>query len=355
MAEDMGEKTEAPSGRRLGQARERGQVVKSTELAGAIDLIGATVLLVFFGGPLVAALGKMMRRMLEAHASIDTPDLHAVHVMLLDAGGDTLVAAAPLIAAIVLVACLSQLVQVGFLFTTEPLAPKFNRLDPISGFKRLFGLRGVVKTLINTSKVVLILIVGASVIFGVLTEVISLPNLPMAAALREVLALGGKLAAWLLIIMLVLGVIDYAYQRWQFMKDLRMTKQEVKEERKDMEGDPEIKGKRLRMAREIALQRVNSAVPNADVIVTNPTHFSVAIKYDEKTMRAPVVVAKGVDEIALRIRQVARNNDVAIVERPPLARAIYYGVDVGHEISPEHYQAVAEILAYVYRLEAQAA
>lgn len=355
MAEDMGEKTESPSGRKLGEARNRGQVVKSTELAGAIDLIGATVLLAFFGGPLVAALGKMMRRMLEAHASVEAFDLHAIHAMMIDASGDSVIAAAPLIAAIVLVACLSQLVQVGFLFTTQPLEPKFDRLDPVAGFKRLFGLRGVVKTAMNTSKVALILLVGSAVIFGVLTEVISLPNLPMTAALREVVALGGKLAAWLLVIMLVLGAIDYAYQRWQFMKDLRMTKQEVKEERKDMEGDPEMKGKRLRMAREIALQRVNSAVPTADVIVTNPTHFSVAIKYDQDTMRAPVVVAKGADEIALRIRQVARNNDVPVVERPPLARALYYGVDVGREISPEHYQAVAEILAYVYRLEAAAA
>lgn len=355
MAEDMGEKTESPSGRRLSEARSRGQVVKSTELSGAIDLIGAVLLLVFFGGPMIAALGKMMKRMIQGHADVTPFDLHSIHAMMIDAGGDTAMAAAPIIAAIVFVGCLSQVGQVGFLFTTQPLEPKFDRLNPVAGFKRLFGFRGVVKTVINTSKVALIMIVGTAVIFGALTEVIYLPNLPMAAALREVVALGGRLAAWLLVIMLVLGIIDYSYQRWQFMKDLRMTKQEVKEERKDMEGDPEIKGKRLRMAREIALQRVNSAVPTADVIVTNPTHFSVAIKYDQDTMRAPIVVAKGADEIALRIRQVARNNDVPIIERPPLARALYYGVDVGREISPEHYQAVAEILAYIYRLEAAAA
>lgn len=355
MAEDMGEKTESPSSRRLSQARERGQVAKSIELAGAIDLIGAVLLLVFFGGPLVRSLGGLMKRMIEEHAGLENLDLHAVHLLMLRTGGETAMAAAPIIGAIVLIASLSQFLQVGPLFTTQPLEPKFNRLDPVAGFKRLFGIKGIVKTLMNTLKVGLILVVGGAVVAGMLSKVIALPMLPMAAAQYQVAIMGAELAAWLLVIMLVLGFVDYAYQRWQFTKDLRMTKQEIKEERKDMEGDPEMKGKRMRMAREIALQRVNSAVPQADVIVTNPTHFSIAIRYDQDSMRAPVVVAKGADEIALRIRQVARANDVPIVERPPLARALYYGIEVGHEISPEHYQAVAEILAYVYRLDAAAA
>jgi flagellar biosynthetic protein FlhB len=151
--------------------------------------------------------------------------------------------------------------------------------------------------------------------------------------------------------MLIIGVADYMYQRWQYTQDLKMTRHEVTDERKSMEGDPEIKARRFRMARQMALQRVNQAVPKADVIVTNPTHFSVALRYDAETMAAPRVVAKGVDFLAMRIRQIAMTHGVPIVERPPLARALYYGVEVGRDVPAEHYQAVAELLAYVYRLD----
>ncbi len=159
----------------------------------------------------------------------------------------------------------------------------------------------------------------------------------------------------LLALLLTIGLIDFFYQKWQHGQDLKMTKHEVKDERRSMEGDPKLKSKRFQMAREIALQRINSAVPKADVIITNPTHYSVAIRYDAATMKAPKVVAKGVDYLAMRIREVGRTHSIPIVERPPLARGLYASVEVGQEVSPEFYQAIAEILAFVYRLETQAA
>lgn len=355
MADEMGEKTEQPTSKKLQDAREKGQIAKSQDLSGAIDLIGAALLLAVFGPALVNAFGALMKRLIADHGDTSPIGIDGLHAMILGIGGDTILALAPIIAAVVVVAAVAQFVQVGALFTTAPLEPKLERLDPIQGFKRVFGPKGLAKSILNTAKLVLVLVVGSAVIASALGQVASLPALPLVAGFRAILGLGAELAAWLLAILLVLGVADYAFQRWQHRRDLRMTKQEVKEEHRNMEGDPEMKGKRLRMAREIALQRVNSAVPTADVVVTNPTHYSVAIRYDQQKMGAPVVVAKGVDELALRIRQLARTHEVPIVERPPLARALYYGVEVGREISPEHYQAVAEILAYVYRLEGQAA
>jgi len=162
------------------------------------------------------------------------------------------------------------------------------------------------------------------------------------------------LALWLAVILLLIGIIDWLYQRWQHKEDLKMTKQQVKDERRSMEGDPQVKGRRLRMMRDILVQQIQANVPVADVVVTNPTHFAVALRYDTETMRAPRVVAKGGDYMAQRIRLVAASAGVPIIERPPLARGLYFGTEVGQEISPVYYEAVAEILAYVYRLDNEA-
>lgn len=355
MAEDLGEKTELPTPKRMQDAREKGQVAKSTDLAAAIDLVGAALLLVVLGGELIDGLGAFMRDRLADHASVAPPALDGLGAALVSALWGVLSALAPVMAIMVVVGVLAHGVQVGVLFTAEPIRPKLERLDPIAGTKRVFGIKGLVRTGLNTLKLVLVMIVGGAVLWGQLDEVFALPMLTMPAAMSTIGSLGVELAAWLLLVLIVVGVADFAYQRWQHTQDLKMSQQEIRDERRSMDGDPEIKGRRLRMAREIALQRVNSAVPHADVIITNPTHYSVAVRYDPQTMTAPQVVAKGVDELALRIRVVARSHAVPIVERPPLARALYHGVDVGRQISPEFYQAVAEILAYVYRLNEKAA
>jgi flagellar biosynthetic protein FlhB len=182
-------------------------------------------------------------------------------------------------------------------------------------------------------------------------KIVGLPALDATQGLMVIARMLLALAIWLAAILLLIGLIDWLYQRWQHTQDLRMTRQQVKDERRSMEGDPQIKGRRFRMMREILMQQIQQQVPLADVVVTNPTHFAVALRYDADKMRAPRVVAKGADYMAQRIRLVAAGAGVPIIERPPLARGLYYGVDVGHDISSEYYEAVAEILAYVYRLE----
>jgi flagellar biosynthetic protein FlhB len=348
MAEDMGDKTELPTERKREDARNEGRVARSTELTAAVDLIGAFLLIMMLGGTLAAGGSVILRDVLGS----------------LDAGGESNLAdlcrrtalagarvVGPLLLLICAVAVVANVAQVGFLLTTKPLEPKLDRMNPVSGLKRIFSMRSLAKAGVNILKAIAIGAVAWFQLRGAGAQLTALPLFTAAGAWAEIFRLAAILAIWLLVIMLLIGMIDYTYQRWQHTRDLRMTKHEVKDERRSMEGDPQLKGRRLRMAREIAMQRINGAVPKADVIITNPTHFSIAIRYEEGTMRAPRVVAKGVDELAMRIRHVARTHRVPIVERPPLARAIYRSVPVGHEIRPEFYEAVAEVLAYVYRLE----
>jgi len=263
--------------------------------------------------------------------------------------------AGPALLAMFAVSLLGNIVQVGWHITTEPLAPKINRLNPLSGMKKLFNARNMMKTGVNTVKLSLVALVAAVLVRKDLPQIAALPALSLARAMYKIGLLAGELVSWLLAIFLAIGVADYLFQRWKHTEDLRMTKQEVKDERRNMEGDPEMKSRRFRMAREIAMQRIRHAVPKAEVIVTNPTHFSVALQYDSGKMGAPRVVAKGADDIAFRIREIAIASGVPLVERPPLARGLYWGVEVGQEIRPQFYEAVAEVLAYVYRIKGKAA
>ena len=257
----------------------------------------------------------------------------------------------PILILSALVAYVGNFVQIGWLISFDPIQPKLNKLSPLAGIKRIFGVRGLVKTVVNTIKLVVMIFVSYQFIKSHMDEIAVLPKLVPMMAMNAILVLVFKLAMILAILLLCIAIIDYLFQKFQHSKDLRMSKQEVKDERKSMEGDPALKGKRLQMAREIVMQQLGANVPEADVIVTNPTHFSVAIKYDPETMSAPKITAKGADLIAFRIRQIARQNDVPIIERPPLARALYWGMEVGQEVSLEHYEAVAELLAFVYRID----
>lgn len=354
MAEDLGDRTEAPSGKKLADVRNRGQVAKSTDLGAAIDLIGAVLIIAFLGGAGVAVFGVMMRRMLSGEVPGAPLDFGSIRPLVMYAGYEAAKILIPGMLLMFAVAALGQYVQVGYLFTTETLKPKIEKLNPITGFKRLFQLQSTFRNAMSIVKLALVGTVGTIVILNNAPRLVSLPNLDLLGGMLMVLKITVELVAWLLALLLIIGIADFAFQKWRHFEDNKMTKQEVKDERRGMDGDPEVKSRQLRMAREIALQRVNQDVPKADVVVTNPTHFSVAIRYDQETMAAPRVVAKGADELAFRIREVARRHEVPIVERPPLARALYWNVDVGHEIDPEMYEAVAEVLAYVYRLEQRA-
>lgn len=355
MAEDLGERTEAPTARRRSQARDRGQVAKSQDLSGSVDLLGGFLLLLAMGGVIAEACARMVASVLGDSAPGDALDASQARETIAHALERVGGAALPVFVGVALVACAAQIVQVGWSPTTYPLIPKVDRLNPVAGFKRVVGMRSLVKLPVNTLKLTVLALVGAAVIASNAREIVALPAIGLLAAVAEVLRIVKDLALWLLVLFVVIGVIDWVYQRWQHTRDLRMTKHDVKEERRSMEGDPEMKARRLRFAQEIAMHRIQRDVPSADVVVANPTHFSVALKYDADEMRAPRVVAKGADHLALRIREVAGAHGVPVVHRPPLARALYWNVDVGREIPAEHYEAVAEVLAYVYRLKAKAA
>lgn len=351
MAEELGERTELPTTRRRSEARSRGQVARSTDLSAAVELIGAAIVLAAIGGALAPALATILRRSLEDR-SLNPAEIPELLLWVAERAAWVTVPAMLIVAAIAFAA---HLVQVGWHITLQPLTPKLSKMNPISGVKRLLGKRGMVKAGVSIVKVGALGGIGSAVLWSRLPQIASLPALPLSMALAKIGGILVILIAWLLAALLVIGLLDFAYQRWQHTHDLRMTRQEVKDERRSMEGDPEVKGRRMRMAREIALQRLGAAVPKADVVVTNPTHFAVALRYDATSMKAPRVTAKGADLLAYRIRQLAALHGVPIVERPALARALYRGVEVGREVRPEHYEAVAEILAYVYRVRAMAA
>lgn len=352
MADDMGDKTEDPTGRRLSEARNQGNVAKSQDLAAAIELTGAFILLLIFGAAMARASYVLMRDSLAAQESTTET---SIFELLRAAGIHMGVATVPFLLIACAIAALAYIVQFGFLWNLTILQPKFERLNPATGVGRLFNKQNLVKTLVNTVKLVVVSIVGWMYLSSVAREIASLPMLTALAAWGMIGRMAIELAAWLFVLMLVMGVADFLFQKWNHLQGLKMTKQEVKDERKSMEGDPQIKGKRFRMAREIIRQRIGAAVPKADVVVTNPTHFSVAIAYDPESMDAPRVIAKGADELAMSIRHIARAHGVPILERPPLARALYRHVDVGEQIHARYYEAVAEVLAFVYRLEREAA
>jgi flagellar biosynthetic protein FlhB len=350
MADDMGDKTEAPTPKKLSDARNKGQVPKSVDLSSAVDLIGAVVLVYVFGQFLTAGMSEIMRRNL-GEASIgamwDRRDwFDALSWSLTRAG----YVALPFLAIMFVVAYLAQVQQVKFLWTFEPLQAKLERLNPVAGLGRIFSKRSAVKTLLSAVKLV---VVGAVVVWVVRRRMVEMAGLPMLGALEAFGVMAQivmEVIFWMLLVMLAIGVLDWFYQKWQLTEDLKMTKNEVKDEFKSMEGNQEVKGRRLKIAKEIAMQRARQDVPKADVVVTNPTHFAVALKYDPEKMAAPVVVAKGEDWMAFRIRELAAAHGVPVVERPPLARALYASVKVGQMVKPELFEAVAEVLAFVYRI-----
>ena len=354
MAEELGERTEDPTGRKLSDARRQGKIPKSKDLSGAIDLIAAAIVLAMLGAFITGRMADLMRRLLSGTSNNRSPDLAMIGGAIRDAALDLTVALGPVMGLMFAFILLSNFLQVGPMVTFEPLSPKLNRLNPLSGVKRIMSLRGLMQTGMSIAK---LSVVGGIVVLVIMRnepKLVRLPLLDPTQATMVTLYILIEILAWVLSILLIIGILDFLYQRWQHKKDLRMTKQEVKDEVKSLEGDPQIKRQRFKIAQEMAMQRIASEVPEADVIVTNPTHFSVALRYKDG-WNAPRVVAKGADILAIRIRHIASANGVPILERPPLARALYWGTQEGDEIAEEHFEAVAEILAYVYRLDGRAA
>jgi flagellar biosynthetic protein FlhB len=353
MAEDLGEGTEEATPKRRREAREEGNIARSQDASSALLLLGSMLILSAGLEPMLGSLAIFLEDSLrsEAYASLRAEDIAAPVIPALVRAG---LAAAPVVLGAMTIGFLAQLWQVGFLATGKPLQPKFERLDPMKGLGRIFGMQGVVKTTMDVLKVLVVAWIAWNLASLALPEIAALPGLDAIAGLTRVGSLGMSLSMQVGAALLVLGILDYAFQRYKHERDLRMTKQQVKDEWKESEGDPKVKQRRMQIARQVAMQRLQTAVPKADVIVTNPEHISVAIQYDPDTMGAPRIVAMGADHLAFRIRQIATRHGIPIVERKPLARALYAGAKVGQEIPPDHYKAVAEILAFVYRLKGKA-
>lgn len=354
MADDMGERTEDATPKKLREAREEGNIARSQDAASAILLLGAVLVLSATIKPFLGSLASMLEKSLVGDHLASGIRPEEVVETLVPPFIEAFLAGVPLILGATLIGVLAHLWQVGFMVSNKVLEPKFERLNPVSGFGRIFGMQGVIKTAMDILKVVVVGWIAWSLATGILPQIVALPEVGLLRGFEEIGSMGLTLAMQAGAALIVLGILDYAVQRFKHQRDLRMTKQQVKEEFKESDGDPEVKQRRMKIARQLATQRLQTAVPKADVIVTNPEHISVAIQYDAATMAAPKIVAMGADEIAFRIRQIAMKHDIPIVERKPLARALYAKAKVGQEIPPDHFKAVAEILAYVYRLKGKA-
>ncbi|PZN13064.1 MAG: flagellar biosynthesis protein FlhB [Bacillota bacterium] len=348
------EKVLPPTPRRLREARRRGEVARSQDLLAALSLLAAALAAGVLVPAAATALGRTAAQFWSTPPTRDWT-VADVAALLRQAALGGLRAAAPLALVAWGVVLVAGAAQAGLVFTSVPLAPRLDRLDPIAGLRRLWSRRALVELLKALLKVAF---VGAVLVRGVLAaraELLSALGAPPAAALLEAAAWARRLFLWGAGAYLAVAVLDYAYQRWEHQRSLRMSVQEWKQDQKETEGDPLLRQRLRQRQRQLVRQRMLHEVPRADVVVTNPTRYAVALRYDPATMAAPVVVAKGRNALAARIRALAEEHGVPIMEEPPLARALYQAVEVGQEIPEEFYVAVAEVLAFVWRLRGYAA
>ncbi len=351
-----GEKTEEPTAKKLNDARGEGQVAKSKEIANAFGMLALFIILKIY-------LGIIGSRFIEFFNVVygQIPDvvkryegqtaISALQVVIRSMMIQLLLLVLPVLAVGFGVAFVCDLWQVKWRPTTKPLRPKFSKLSPVKGFKRIFSGASLMELLKSILKLSVIGYVVYSFLKGRVDQVFTLYDITLNRAIsligEIVVELGIRIAA----VYMVIAVLDFAYQKWKFHEDMKMTKQEVKDEYKNTEGDPQIKSKQKQRMREASMRRMMQQLPEADVVITNPTHYAVAIKYDPDKYDAPYVVAKGEDYLARKIKEVAKENHVEIVENKPLARMLYANVDIGGLVPPELYQAVAEVLAFVYHLK----
>ncbi|MCP3873482.1 MAG: flagellar biosynthesis protein FlhB [Desulfobacteraceae bacterium] len=353
MAEDPesgGEKTEDPTGRKLGKAREEGQVAKTIEIPSVFVLLAgvtamyATAHLFYRNFSQVFHYNFSFEK-IPIFTATEAVRLLAYHTQMI------IMTCLPVMLAVVLVGLLSNVAQVGFVISWKAIEPKLSKINPISGFKQKFSSRAVMEFVKSLLKIGIISMVTYYSIKNIILDISILYDMSIGYLVIFIL----KVAFWIFIkvclIMIVVAIIDYAYQKWKFLEDQKMTKKELKDETKQTEGDPMVKSRIRQLQHEAARKRMMADVPDADVVVTNPTRLAVALKYDREQMEAPTILAKGAGPIAKNIRRIARENDVPLVEDKQLARNLYSNADIGQEVPMELYQAVAELLAYVYKLK----
>lgn len=348
--QDDSQKTEDPTPKKLEEARRKGQVALSREVNNWIMLMTGTVVMLAMAPAMMDGITGLMRSFIEdAHLMPEVPGGFGIVL------GDTFrrVFGFMMLPLLVLMAAafIGPFLQVGVLFAPQVIQPDISKISPVKGFARLFSKRSLVEFVKGILKIGIITTVGMVLLMPFYGSVDHMVGLAPIDMMHETASLVSRMMIGILVALMVIAVIDLLYQRHEHYQKMRMTKQELKDEYKQTEGDPHVKAKLRQLRQEKARARMMQAVPSADVVITNPTHFSVALKYNPDEMEAPVVVAKGVDDLALRIREVAKENDVIIVQNPPLARVLFDTVEVDQSIPSEHYKAVAEVISYVFRLK----
>lgn len=348
---DTSDKTEKATPKKRAELRKKGQVMQSREVTSNLILLITFIAIRVFGSFLYQEISSVFRVFLTGTSQYNLQEPAEAMRIFSFVVFKILKMTAPFFIIVVLMGFLGSYVQIGFLFTTETLKPKFSNLNPINGIKRLFSVRSFFELLKSIAKVIIISWVAWSSIKSEFNDMMKLMNLEIGPLIMYIINTSLDIAIKICFALLAVSIADYFFQWRRHEKDIRMSKQEIKEEYKQLEGNPEIKSRIKQKQREISMRRMLQEVPKADVVITNPTHFAVAIKYEPEKMSAPYVVAKGADYMAQRIKQIAMDNKVHIMENKPLAQALFSTVDVGKAVPPELYKAVAEVLAFVYNLE----
>ncbi len=351
-----GEKTEPATQKKLSDARKKGQVAKSREVANAFGLLALFLLIKLWVGNLGIQFlelfnltyNKMPEMVVQWNGFLSYQDIIS---LLQNMVIQVIVLLAPVFLVAFTVTFISEVMQVKWELSPEALKPKFSKLNPLSGFKRIFSANSVVELIKSLAKIFLIGYICYDYVVKNQERLFLLYDIPLMQAVQMVADMVVSMGIRISLVYMVLALADFAYQKFKFNKDMMMTKQEVKDEYKQQEGDPKVKGKIRQKMQEVSRRRMMQSLPTADVVITNPTHYAVAIKYDPEVADAPLVLAKGADYLAAKIKEVAKENSIEIVENKPLARMLYANVEVGQAVPPELYQAVAEVLAFVYKLQ----
>lgn len=344
------EKTEKATPKKRQESRKKGQVAKSADINAAFVLFVSVMFLAFMGGWMGERLMHLFTHSLDKKLLYDVTET-SIPKLFWELSIEVAIILAPVMIAAMAAGVIGNYLQVGFLLSTEAIQMKLERINPLSGFKRIYSVRALVEL---SKSLLKILLIGGVTFFILWMErdvYLRMSLVSIDASLPVFGGLAIKMGFAASLVLLFLAFLDYMYQKYDFEKNIRMSKQDIKDEYKKSEGDPKIKGKIKEKQRQMAMRRMMQEVPKADVIITNPTHYAICLKYDDTGMEAPVVVAKGVDLIAQRIKEIGREHDVVTVENKPLARTLYSRVDIGQVIPEDLFKAVAEILAFVYRIK----
>ncbi|MBE5945984.1 MAG: flagellar biosynthesis protein FlhB [Lachnospiraceae bacterium] len=351
--DEGGDKTEEPTAKKIQDSRKEGQVAKSKEISSAASLLALFVCLKIFIGFVSQRFLALFPEYWDKMDELANGELNSITIwqLMLEVIVSMLIICAPFMVIAIIIAFFSQRLQIKWMVTAKPLQPRLNKINPLSGFKRMFSKESFFELFFSLVKITIFGAMVYSVLKDNIGAFITVYDLSIQDSLGILYDLVMDLGIKISIVYLIISFADLFFQKWKHKRDLRMSKQEVKDEYKNQEGDPKVKAQQKQRMQQASRRRMMQSIPEADVVITNPTHFAVALKYDNTISQAPIVTAKGADYLAFKIKDIAKENNIEIVENKPLARMLYANVEVGNEIPAELYQSVAEVLAYVYRLK----